>query len=255
VNSKVFSKVGDLLKNDDFKNPSLKDFQVSVTVKDGVTHIEPFNTELAGIKMNLGGSMTLEQDIDYKIKLETPRSKLGPGSQAIESAAAFAQKGGIALAQSDMVKLNLRATGKATDPKVRLDSGDMTQDVKEKVKEQVKQAVDDKIDEGKEEARRIAQEQADKLIQDAEKKADSVRAESQKAAEKIKAEAEIKAKKIEDEAKGKGAIAVRVAKEAANKVRKEGDSAAAKVVSEADKQAQSIVDKAKAEANKQLQEN
>lgn len=255
VNSKVFGKVGDLLKNDDLKNPSLKDFEVSVTVKDGVTHIEPFDTQLAGVKMNLGGSMTLEQDIDYNIKLEAPRSKLGVGSQALESVAALAQKGGVSVAQSDMVKLNLRATGKATDPKVRLDSGDMTQDVKEQVKEKVKEVIDEKIDEGKEEARRIAQEKADKLIQDAEKQADELRAEAQRLAEKIKADAEVKAKKIEKESVGKGAIAERLAKEAANKVRKEGNDAAKKVVNEADKQAQSIIDRAKIEADKLLQEN
>lgn len=254
VNSPVFTKAGDLLKNDDFKNPSLKDFQVSVTVKDGVTTIEPFNTEFAGIKMNFGGTLTLDQDIDYKIKLEAPRSKLGPGSQALESVSALAQRGGVSLAQGDMVKLNLRATGKATSPQVRLDTGDLTQDVKEQVKEQVRQVVEDKVDAAKEEARKKAQEQADKLIRDAEVQADRVRAEAASAAEKIRAEAEAKAKKIEGEAKGKGAIAERVAKEAANKVRKEGDDAAKKVIREADVQANAIVDKAKAEADKLLQE-
>lgn len=255
VNSKVFGKVGELLKNDDLKNPSLKDFEVSVTINDGVTTIEPFDTQLAGIKMNLGGSMTLDQDIDYKIKLEAPRSKLGAGSQALESVAALAQKGGISIEQSDLVKLNLRATGKATDPKVRLDTGDMTQNVKEQVKEKVKEVIDEKIDEGKEEARRIAQEKADKLIRDAEKQADELRAEAQRLADKIKADAEVKAKKIEKESVGKGAIAERLAKEAANKVRKEGNYAAKRVVNEADKQAQSIIDRAKIEADKLLQEN
>ena len=248
------SKAGELLKNDDFKNPSLKDFQVSVTVKDGVTTIEPFNTEFADIKMNFGGTITLDQDVDYKIKLEAPRSKLGPGSQALESLSALAQKGGVSIAQGDMVKLNLRATGKATSPQVRLDTGDLTQDVTEQVKEQVRQVVEDKVDEAKEEARRKAREQADKLIQDAERQADRVREEAQTVAEKIRAETEVQAKKIEDEAKGKGAITERIAKEAANKARKEGDDAAKKVIREADVQANAIIDKAKAEADKLLQE-
>ncbi len=254
VNSPVFTKAGELLKNDDFKNPSLKDFQVSVTVKDGVTTIEPFNTEFADIKMNFGGTITLDQDVDYKIKLEAPRSKLGPGSQALESLSALAQKGGVSIAQGEMVKLNLRATGKATSPQVRLDTGDLTQDVTEQVKEQVRQVVEDKVDEAKEEARRKAREQADKLIQDAERQADRVREEAQTVAEKIRAETEVQAKKIEDEAKGKGAITERIAKEAANKARKEGDDAAKKVIREADVQANAIIDKAKAEADKLLQE-
>jgi hypothetical protein len=254
VNSKVFGKVGDLLKNDNLKNPKLKDFQMSLTIKDGVTTIEPFDTELAGIKMNMGGTMTLDQDIDYRIKLEAPSSKLGPGAQVLQSVSALAQRAGLSGSQSDIVKINLKVTGTSTDPKVGLDGGDTAQSAKAEVKEQVKQIVDEKVDAAKEEARRKAKEQADKLIQEAEIQAEKVRAEAQSIAEKIRAEAEANAKKIESDAKGKGAIAERIAKEAANKVRKEGDDAAKKVISEADTQAKSIVDKAKAEADKLLQE-
>lgn len=250
VGSPLFSTVADLLKNDDFRNPRLKNFDVKVEVKEGRIYIEPFDTELAGVKMNFGGNMGIDQTIDYKIKLEMPRSKLGPASQALESAHAFAAASGITLKQSDNVNLNLKVTGSATSPQVRLDMADATQGVKDQVVEQIKEIIDDKVDEAKEEAKRRAKEQADKLIKDAEKQAETVRAEAKKAADLIRKEANANAKKVEDEAKGKGIIAEKAAKVAADKIRADGEKAAKKVIDEADAKAKSIIDKAKVEAAK-----
>jgi hypothetical protein len=248
VNAPTFTKIGDLLKNEDISNPRLKDFMANLEVKQGRIYIKPFDTEASGIKMNFGGDMGIDQTIDYKIKLEMPRSKLGPASQALESVTNFAAAKGLSIGQSDVVKLNLFVTGTATNPNVKLDMGDAAQSIKDQVKDQVKEKIDEKVDQAKEEARRKAKEQADKLIRDAEKQAENIRAEARKAAEAVKKEANANAKKVEDEAKGKGVIAERAAKVTADKIRSEGEKAAKKIIDEADAKAKSVIDKAKVEA-------
>ncbi len=250
VNAPTFTKIGDLLKNDAISNPRLKDFAAHLEVKEGRIYIKPFDTEFSGIKMNFGGDIGIDQTIDYKIKMEMPRSKLGPASQALESVNAFAASKGISIGQSDVVKINFLVTGSATNPKVKMDMGDAAQSVKEQVKEQVKEKIEETVDKAKEEARQRAKAQADKLIQDAEKQANAIRAEARKAAEVVRKEAEANAKKVEKEAKGKGVIAERAAKAAADKIRSEGEKSAKKIINEADAKAKGIIDKAKAEAAK-----
>ena len=248
VNAPTFTKIGDLLKNDDISNPRLKDFMANLEVKQGRIYIKPFDTEVSGIKMNFGGDMGIDQTIDYKIKLEMPRSKLGPASQALENVTAFAAAKGLSIGQSDVVKLNLFVTGTATNPNIKLDMGEAAQSLKDQVKDQVKEKIDEKVDQAKEEARRKAKEQADKLISDAEKQAENIRAEARKAAEVVRNEANANAKKVEDEAKGKGVIAERAAKVSADKIRSEGEKAAKKIIDEADAKAKGVIDKAKVEA-------
>ncbi|HPQ35149.1 MAG TPA: AsmA-like C-terminal region-containing protein [Tenuifilaceae bacterium] len=249
--SPLFTKVGDALKNKDLSNPKLNDFDADISVKDGKITIKPFDTGIKDIKLNIGGDLGLDQSINYKAKIEMPRSKLGAASQALDLVNQQAAKLGIPVKQSDVVKLNLLITGTSTKPKVRIATeGGEAKDVKEQVKEEVKKVVEEQVDKGKEEARRRAKEQADKLIADAEKEAAKIRADARVLAEKIRKEAETKAKKVENEAKGKGPIAVQVAKKAADKIREEGDDAAKKVIREADAKAQAIIDKAKAEAAK-----
>lgn len=251
VNSKVFGKAADLLKNDDFRNPRLKSLDAGFTVKDGVVNIEPFDTEVADMKMNFGGTMNLEQAIDFRIKLDVPKSKLGPASDALGAVSAAAAAKGLNLATSDRIKVNLKVGGTATDPKVGLDGGEATQGVKDQVKEVVTQ----QVDKAKEEARKKAREEADKLIADAEKQAETIRKEAEALAAKIRAEADTKAKKVEDEAKGKNPLVQQAAKKSAEQIRKEGDEAAKKVIREADSKAQSLIDKAKEEAEKLTREN
>ena len=249
--SPLFTKVGDALKNKDLSNPKLNDFDADISVKDGKITIKPFDTGIKDIKLNIGGDLGLDQSINYKAKIEMPRSKLGAASQALDLVNQQAAKLGIPVKQSDVVKLNLLITGTSTSPKVRIATeGGEVKEIKEQVKDKVKEVVDEQVDKAEEEARRKAKEEADKLIANAEKEAAKVRADARVLAEKIRKEAEIKAQKVENEAKGKGPIAVQVAKKAADKIRKEGDDAAKKVIREADAKAQAIIDKAKAEAAK-----
>lgn len=247
--SKVFGKVADLLKNESYRNPSLKDVNLSFTIKDGKVSIDPFDTKLSDLKMNIGGDLGLDQSLNFKAKMAVPQSKLGPASSLISSLTSQAAAKGLTIKTSDEVKLNLKILGTAIDPDVKIDWG-AGEGAGEGIKDTVKESVKEKVDEVKTEAKQKAKEEADKLIADAQKEADRLNAEAQVLAEKIRKEAEENAKKVESEGKKKGPIAEQAAKVTAKEIRKKGEASAKKVISEADAKGKAIIEKAKTEAAK-----
>lgn len=244
-NSKAFAKLADFLKKDEFRNPSLKDVNVSFSVKDGRIYIEPFDTKIADAKMNFGGDMGVDQSLNFKAKVSVPSSYLGGVANLAND---LLGKYGAKLPQT--IDVNLKILGTSSKPDIQLDSGGGSAESSSSVKETAKEAVKEKVDEAKAEARQKAKAEADKLIADAEREAERIRAEAAIRAQQIRAEAEAQAKKTEEEGKKKGPIAERAAKEAAKKIRQNGDAAAQKVIAEADEKANAVVAKAKAEAAK-----
>jgi len=244
-NSKAFAKLADFLKKDEFRNPSLKDVNVSFSVKDGRIYIEPFDTKIADAKMNFGGDMGVDQSLNFKAKVSVPSSYLGGVANLAND---LLGKYGAKLPQT--IDVNLKILGTSSKPDIQLDSGGGSAESSSSVKETAKEAVKEKVDEAKAEARQKAKAEADKLIADAEREAERIRAEAAIRAQQIRDEAEAQAKKTEEEGKKKGPIAERAAKEAAKKIRQNGDAAAQKVIAEADEKANAVVAKAKAEAAK-----
>lgn len=244
-NSKAFAKLAEFLKKEDFRNPSLKDVNVSFSVKDGRIFIEPFDTRIAEAKMNFGGDMGIDQTLNFKAKVTVPTAYLGSAANLANN---LLGRYGAKLPQN--IDVNLKILGTSSKPDVQLDSGGGSAGGSTSVKETAKEAVKEKVDEAKTEARQRAKAEADKLIADAEKEAERIRAEAAIQAEKIRAEAEAQAKRTEEEGKKKGPIAEKVAKETAKEIRRKGEAAAQKVIAEADEKANAVVAKAKAEAAK-----
>lgn len=247
TNSKVFGKVADVLKNDSFRNPVMKDVNLSFSIKDGRIYIEPFDTKISDLNMNLGGNMGLDQTLDFKAKMAIPRTKLGPANNVLDNLMSIASSNGVKVKISDVINLNVKIGGTTTNPDVRPDfggGGDETSgSPKETVKETVKQTVTTEV-------KKSSKEEADKLIADAEKEAERLNAEAAILADKTRAEANEKAKQIEAEGAKKGGLAAQAAKAAAKQVRKEGEASAQKLIKEADSKGKLGIEKAKQEAAK-----
>ena len=241
--SPTFGKIADALKNDKLRNPSLKDVNTTFSIRDGRIYIDPFDTDIAGIKTNFGGDMGMDQTLNYDVKMAVPTAMLGKGADLISGLAALASSKGIKVEEPKQINVKLKVVGTVTKPEVKMDFGDSKQSAKESTKEVVKE-------QAKDEAKKKASEQAQKLIADAEVEAEKVRAEAAVLADKIRKEAEANATKLENEAKNQNPLAKAAAKKAAEKLRKEGEASAQKVIKEADVKAQAIIDKAKAEAAK-----
>jgi len=244
-NSKAFAKLADFLKKDEFRNPSLKDVNVSFSIKDGRIYIEPFDTRIADTKMNFGGDMGVDQTLNFKVKVSVPSSYLGGTADLAND---LLDKYGAKLPPT--IDVNLKILGTSSKPDVQFDTGSGAAESSPSAMQTAKEVAQEKIDEVKDEAKQKAKAEVDKLIADAEKEAERIRAEASVQAEKIRKEAETQALKTEEEGKKKGPIAERAAKEVAKKIRLNGEAAAQKVITEADAKADAIIEKAKAESAK-----
>ena len=231
TNSKVFGKIGDVLKSDALKNPTMKDVNLSFTVKDGRIYIDPFDTKLATFKANIGGDMGLDQTLNFKVKTSIPRASLG--SAANDLINSLTSKVNYKL--SDNINVNLKIGGTTTSPEVKPDWGGGGDESSSATKTTVKETV---------------KENVLKYLEQALKDSAKIKSEAIDLAEKTRKEAYSKADALEAEGKKKGGLAYTAAKASAKQIRKEGDAASKKIIADADKKTKELIEKARAEAEK-----
>lgn len=220
TNSKSFSKIADELKMEQFKKLNPSDLDVKFIIKDGKITVDPFKTKLSKSESQIGGFMDLDQNLNFDMVLKIPRSEFGSAAnQVVNNLVSQAASKGVKIEPSEVVNVNVKITGTATNPVIKLDLKQQADDLMNSLKDKAKE----ELDKAKQELERKAREEADKLKNQAEAEA-----------QRLKQEAEQKAKEAQDKAKAE-----------AERLRKEAEAAAAKAKAEAEQ-------KAKEEAKKRL---
>lgn len=195
---KVFQKLGDLLKNDKIKNPSLSNVKIQFKVEKGRIFTKPFDVNIAGQKLTLSGSTGLDQTIDYKGTTTVPRAAMGAANSALNGLLAQANaKAGTNVKLSDNINVALGIGGTFSSPTISTNLSDIAKSEANSVKDQLAAEADKK----RKELEAKARAEADKIKKDAE---DKIKAETDKVkaeADRIKKEAEAKAKAEADNAK------------------------------------------------------
>jgi hypothetical protein len=250
VESSVYKLMKESLKLSDKYTNTFKDINVSFKISNGRIFVSPFNTKVGNIRMNISGDQGIDQTINYVIKTEIPRTELGSSvNSLIDNLSVSAAALGIAFKPADIIKVNVKVTGTFLKPLVTPFFGSNPPDslvsIKETVKETIKETVGEELEQAKEKVKSEAEIQADKLIKEAEEQGQKIRDEAAIAAEKIRKEADVQAQKLIKEAETKGALAKLGAQKAAEKANKEADKKANQLVNEADIQATKLLDEAK----------
>ena len=212
---KVFEKIGELLKNEQLKKPSLTNINIKFKVEKGRVYTQPFDLSMAGHKLTLSGSTGLDQTIDYTGTTPLARKELGSINAALENMLSAAnKKAGSNINMSGSVNVGIKIGGTFTNPSVSTNLEDIAKQEAGNLKDQLRAEVDKKKKEleakAKAEAEKLKAE-ADRVRKEAETKAraevDRLKAEAEKARreaeEKVKAESEKAKKKAEEEAKKK----------------------------------------------------
>lgn len=265
---KPLEKLGDALQIEKLKKQTLNNIRASFSIEDGKVQVKPFNVKMGGINTSIGGTTSLEQDIDYELKMDIPKNMIP--SQVLDIAEkAIAQVKKIPFFEIQMKELpdNIPVTAfitnKLTDPKVSVNLKeklmelggdvkdavkDMIEDKVEEVKDTVKAVIDEKVEEVKEAVDEEVEKQKQKLLSEAQKQADNIVSEAKKLADKTRSEADKNAQKLIDEA-GSNPVKKRLAEAAAKKVRDEGEAAAKKIEREAQQRADGVMDKAREKAD------
>lgn len=254
---KPLVKLADVTGLEKFKNQTVKDVYLTFEFRDGKIYVDPFDVKMGNISANIQGTTSFEEEINYEIKLDVPKSELGSAANlATNATSKLSSLTGKTISSSDNIKLNVFMTGTVTDPKISTDlknqGKELVNTVVDSVKAKIKEEVDEKIDDAKEKA----EEEIKTLLAEAERNANKVRDEGKKAANEIRRQGQIAADKVRVEAKkqadavikeaGSNPLKKLAAQESAKKIISEGEKKAKTLEVEAEKKAKST----EVEANK-----
>lgn len=257
---KPLEKIADVLNMSKLSSQTLNDFKTKFKFENGKVSLTPFDVKLGKIVTNVSGSSSFERDLDYVLtmnipKEEIPSSMLKVVEDQLKKVNNLVPKLNIS-AIPDFIKVNLKVTGKGTDPKVTTDfkeallkatgnlKDNLINSVKETVKDTVKAIVGKKIEEVREDLNAKKQ----KIIEDAQKLADRAKSEGKKAADAERELGNKAAKSLMDEAGG-NPVKKKIAEVAANKTKKTAEEKAIKIENEANSKADLIMKNARDKAD------
>jgi hypothetical protein len=230
-----FVKLGEALKVEQLKNVNIQNVVAEYEFKDGQVNLKnPVKVKIDKINADITGSTGFDQTIDYNWKMDVPTEMFGAQASSVVSGllGQANSAAGTNLTMPKSVIVNVGFGGTVMNPTVKTGMKNDGKSTTEAVKEQVVGAVKDK-----------ANEEAQKILADAQAQADKIKAEAQAASDKIKAEGYAAAdKQLESVTNPLAKVAARKVAEAA---KKEVDKKAQKVVDEADARSQKILEDAK----------
>ncbi len=250
VESSVYKKMKEVLKLGENYSNTFRDLNISFKINDGRIYVSPFNAKAGNLKLNIGGDQGLDQTINYVIRAEMPRSDLGNQiNSLIDNLSSQAAAFGFAFKPAEIIKVNVKVSGTFLKPVISPFFGNTPPDSSSAANSSIKGAVQQVAENAKEEVRNEiktqAQEQADRLIKEAEEKGQILREEAASAADKIRKEADIQAQRLIKEAESKGTVAQLAAAKGAESMKKEADKRAGQIIKEADEKAVRLVEEAK----------
>jgi len=247
VESVVFNTMKEVLKLGQGYTNTFKDLNLSFRIREGRIFVNPFNTRVGNIKMNVSGDQGLDQTVNYVIRTEIPRADLGNAANSlIDGLSAQASVFGLTVKPSDVIKVNVNVTGTFLKPLVKPFFGESApESLSAGIRETAGESVKEKVEEARDKVKSEAEIQGDRLVQEAEETGQKLRDEAASAAEKIRQEARAQADRLIREAESKGPVAKLAAQKAADSVVKEADRRADQLIREADEKAIKLVDEAK----------
>lgn len=193
--TEALNKIAQVVKINAFKNPEVKDVNLSFKFVDGRVHVSPFDVKIGPVAATIFGSHGFDETMDYVLATEVPTSALGSQANAvIGGLISQANKLGANFSAGEKVKVDILVKGTFAKPQITPSFGGSSGGGT--TTENLKAAAEAELNKAKEEAERRAKEEAEKLRKEAEERA-------RKEAERLKKKAEDEAKKqAEDALKG-----------------------------------------------------
>lgn len=205
-----FMKLGEALKMEQLKSMDINNLTVNYQIINGRVVMAPFDTKVNNISVNIAGSTGFDQTIDYKWKMEMPKSMFGgAASDALTGLLNQANaKAGTTMVVGDKINVTALFGGTVMKPTIKTSLKD---DAKSAVATVTTQVLNNAIDKAAEEAKKILEEakaQCEKLKAEAQANADKSKQEGYTAADQLVEQAgnpiaKIAAKKVAEVAKKK----------------------------------------------------
>jgi len=232
-----FVKLGDALKMEQLKSMDINNLVVNYQIINGRMVMAPFDTKISNIPTNISGSTGFDQTIDYKWKMDIPKTMFGGAANSALTGllSAANAKAGTNMAVGDKIKVTALFSGTTTNPVVKTSLKEDTQSAVATVTTQVLNNAIDK-----------AAEEAQKILDEAKAKCDQINAETAANAEKQKTDGYAEADKAVEAAGNP--IAKMAAKKAAEIAKKKVDEKCEKLKQDGEAKCAKNMEDAKARA-------
>jgi uncharacterized protein involved in outer membrane biogenesis len=239
-----FMKLGDALKMEQLKSMDINNLNVNYQIINGRVVMAPFDTKVSNIPVNIAGSTGFDQTIDYKWKMEIPKSMFGgAANNALTGLLNQANaKAGTNMAIGDKIKVTALFGGTVMKPTV---STSLKDDAKNAVATVTTQALNNAIDKAAEEAK--------KILEEAKAQCEKSKAEAQANAEKSKQEGYAAADQLVEQASNP--IAKIAARKAAEVAKKKADEKMQKIIDDAEEKCKKQIEEAQAKADAKAAES
>ncbi|HEY4799648.1 MAG TPA: AsmA-like C-terminal region-containing protein [Bacteroidia bacterium] len=234
---------------DKFKKAEFQNLDIVYHIKDGKISTDEFPFKSGSVAGNMFGSTSLDQTIDYTMKMEIPTADMPSGAKAFVAKQLSAVNAlGANFKLPEKVKIGALFGGTAMKPTVKTSMGDMKGNLKDQAKEQVKEVVQQKVDQVKQDVSKNIEAQKKKLLDDANAQAQKIRDDAKNAAADVRKNGNAQAAALDN--KGANFIEKAANKKLAENMRKETESKAKNIESEGNKKADDLVKAAQDQANK-----
>jgi len=249
-NSKVFNKIGSILKSDKYKTLSMNDLDIDFEIRNGRVYVDPFDVKLGRNVLKVSGDQGIDKTMNFNIAMSVPKSSLGSGAgSALDGLSSLAGDQGINLATGSNIDMNFLVSGMVDDPEVSPvfgmgGGGSVRQQATEQVKEQVKE----QVQEVKQEVRENVDEQKEKIMKEAEEEAQRVRDAAKRAGDELVEQAKAEGDKRISDA-GNNPVKKRAAQAYKTQLVKTAENKSEKLQEEADEKADGILQKARERAD------
>lgn len=253
----VFNELANILKIEKLKNATIDKIDVSFEFVDGKVIVKPFEFNLTDIKGNLQGYTSLDQSIEYLMKLEIPADEFGSSiDDVLGSLMKDANVMGHDITVGKTIMLDVIIDGTLANPKIKVGLKDFMQNTMDAMKKKA----EEELLKAKEELERKARKEAEKYMAEVEKRVLKIMTEAEFRSEKIKSaafesgelirqEADSTGAKLINEGRKNGMLAELAAKKTAQELVKEADKKTAQIIKSADNQTVTIMSQAKKEAD------
>lgn len=229
----AFVKLGEALKIEQLKTLTIQNVVADYEFKDGRVNLRnPVKVKVNKIDAEITGSMGFDQTIDYNWKLDVPTEMFGSQANSMVSGllGQASSAVGTNISMPKTIKVNVGFGGTVMKPTIK--TGMKEGGAASTVKDQLVNTVKDK-----------ANEEAQKILADAQAQVDKIKAETQVTVDKLKADGYAQADQLVEQAGNP--IAKIAAKKAAEVAKKEVDKKAQKVLDDSDARCNKILDDAK----------
>ena len=153
-------------------------------IKNGAVTVKPFNVQMRDVAMQIGGTHSISNEMNYQITTKAPRKLLGTAANSgLDYLSKEASKYGVNLAQGEFINVRFDLTGSLFSPKVAMKvlGSDGESSLKEEATATIKATMDKardsltnvanrELEKGKQKAAAAAQKAADSLRVLADKK-------------------------------------------------------------------------------------